>query len=89
MRAGIRNGRRTGLLPDPCGIGRLPLFVWSSQWAEGRKEALPQEEGKRNGWMREEDFSKEDVFYDISDLLALTKKGAPKFSEKSYTVEKY
>ena len=63
------------------------FFICTAENLKGN--LLTEFEGGRNEWAREEDFLKEDVFYDISDSLALTKKGAPKFSEKSYTVEKY
>lgn len=46
------------------------------------------EEGK-NQWFPEAQVLEGNIFYDISDLLALTEPGAPIFSEKEYVVKKY
>lgn len=46
-------------------------------------------QGGKNEWVSEADLFKGNIFYDIADLLKLTKQKTLTFSEKSYTVSKY
>jgi 8-oxo-dGTP pyrophosphatase MutT (NUDIX family) len=63
------------------------FFVCTAEITSG--DLQTEFEGGRNAWIHESEVLNGHIFYDVEDLLALVKDGAPVFSEHSYTVDTY